>query len=437
MDKALNKEIFRLAVPNIVSNLSIPLLGIVDIALVGSLSSLHIGAVGLGGMLFGFLYWNFGFLRIGTTGITAQAFGAGLRDLQFQTLLRAVLLALLLGSVLLLLSPVLLPLGLNLLNVPGESTALVSLYFQTRIWDAPAVLLLYAFNGWFFGRQNTWLPMLVTLGINLSNMALSFYWVHSMDWGIVGVAWGTVFAQYFGIFVYALVVFFLLPKRRASWLFDSLLRGGEWGRFLRINQDFFLRNLSLSLAFGFFYRQSASLGTQVLAVNTVLLQYVNFMSYGVDGFAHAAESLVGKYKGARDAKRLEQSIVYCLLWGGGLAAGYALLYGWGGRALLSVFTSEEALILSALEFLPWMVALPFVGFVCYLWDGIFGGLTASKEMRNTMGLALLSFLGVTLALVPILGNHGLWLGLAIFLGVRGFGQSWIYVRSKERLIAHP
>jgi multidrug resistance protein, MATE family len=435
MDKALNKEIFRLAVPNIVSNLSIPVLGIVDIALVGRLSSLHIGAVGLGGMLFGFLYWNFGFLRIGTTGITAQAFGAGHSDLQFQTLLRAVLLALLLGSVLLLLSSLLLPLGLNLLNVPVESSALVSLYFQTRIWDAPAVLLLYAFNGWFFGRQNTWLPMLVTLGINLSNMALSFYWVHWMDWGIVGVAWGTVCAQYLGIGVYVCVVFFLLPKRLGSWLFPSLLLGKEWGRFVRINQDFFLRNLSLSLAFGFFYRQSAGLGAPLLAVNTVLLQYLNVMSYGVDGFAHAAESLVGKYKGARNTKRLEQSIVYCLWWGGGLAAGYALVYGWGGRALLSVFTVEEALIQRAVAFLPWMVALPFVGFVCYLWDGIFGGLTASKEMRNTMGLALLSFLGATLALVPILGNHGLWLGLAIFLGVRGFGQSWIYVRKREELMA--
>lgn len=430
----MNKEIFKLALPNILSNLSIPLLGIVDIALVGRLSAIHIGAVGLGGIIFSFLYWNFGFLRIGTTGITAQAYGAKNNELSRITLMRSVILGLLLSVILLFLQQPILQAGNLLLNIPEESKELVKNYFQIRIWDAPAVLLLFACNGWYFGRQNTWLPMMITILINIANIFISYIFVFHFNWDIQGVAYGTVMSQYLGIFCY----FVIIAGRRDRKLFytgkATLLERKEFVRFMKINADFFLRNVGLTVAFGFFYRQSAALGSLSLAVNTILLQYVNLMSYGIDGFAHAAESLVGKYKGASDIPGLKKAVNHCLAWGAVTAGIYASVYGIGGESLLRLFTDDAKIITEAETYLIWMVIMPFMGFICYLWDGIFGGLTASREMRNAMLLALLAFILSFYLFGEKWGNHGLWLGFSLFLGVRGLGQSWLFYRTIKKFI---
>ncbi len=424
----MNKEILRLAIPNILSNISVPLLGIVDIALVGRLSESHIGSVGLGGILFSFLYWNFGFLRIGTTGMTAQAYGAKDDSMIYLTLWRSLILGFVLSLILIAIQIPLLSLGQRLLNVPIENSTLVQTYFHIRIWDAPAALALFSLNGWFFGRQNTWIPMIVTIIVNVGNMLISAYFVRILQWDISGVAWGTVLSQYIGLMIYILYIGKKYRYEIYSMFSQALIFNSELTRFLRINRDFFFRSMSLSLAFGFFYRQSATMGSQLLAVNTVLLQYVNFMSYGVDGFAHAAESLVGQYKGALNDKKMRQAVRYCLYWGGGFSSLYASVYYIGGTSLLSIFTDDPSLMLAALPYLVWMIPIPFVGFVCYLWDGVFGGLTASKEMRDTMLISLLVFVLSYFLLYPSMKNHGLWLAFTLFLGLRGISLSIVYFK---------
>lgn len=430
----MNKEIFKLALPNILSNLSIPLLGIVDIALVGRLSEIHIGAVGLGGIIFSFLYWNFGFLRIGTTGITAQSYGAQNKELSRITLMRSAILAGVTGVLLLLFQYPVIQIGNLLLNTPEESKELVKSYFHIRIWDAPAVLLLFACNGWYFGMQNTWLPMIITIVINVANIIFSYLFVFHFKLDIEGVAYGTVLSQYLGIFLYIIII---VRKHGIPFLYadkGTLFERKEFIRFMKINVDFFLRNISLTVAFGYFYRQSAAMGSLSLAVNTILLQYVNLMSYGIDGFAHAAESLVGKYKGALNSSELKKAVRYCLLWGGLTAAIYASVYWLGGETLLKVFTDDRRIISEAVQYLHWMIVIPFMGFFCYLWDGVFGGLTASREMRNSMLVALLFFILSFQFLGEIWQNNGLWLGFSLFLGVRGIGQSWLFYRKREKLI---
>lgn len=424
----MHKKILRLAVPNILSNISVPLLGIVDIALVGRLSEDHIGAVGLGGIIFSFLYWNFGFLRIGTTGITAQAYGAGDENLMRLTLWRSLILGTGVAIILILSQTPLLQLGHILLNTPEDTLELVKNYFYIRIWDAPAALALFSLNGWFFGKQNTWIPMIITIGVNVCNMILSAYFVRVLHWDISGVAWGTVLSQYMGVSLYFIILAIWQGKKIFIYALEALKFNQELFRFLRINRDFFFRSMSLSLAFGFFYRQSASLSAQLLAVNTILLQYVNFMSYGVDGFAHAAESLTGKYFGAQNLGKLKTVVRYSLYWGGGLSAIYAGVYFWGGSYLLGIFTDDNLLMKAAKPYLAWMIPIPFVGFVCYLWDGVFGGLTASTYMRNTMLLSLFLFVASYYILYPSLGNHGLWMAFTLFLGSRGLTLSYVYFR---------
>ena len=422
----MNKEILRLAVPNILSNVSVPLLGSFDTALMGRLSADHLGAVGLGGMIFNFLYWNFGFLRMGSTGLTAQAYGRDDRVAMSSVLGRALGVALILALLLLALRVPLLEASRELLGVTATQGPLVDEYFSIRIWAAPAALGMYALLGWFFGLQNALYPLLLTLLINVVNMALSYVLVYRQGWGIAGVAWGTVVAQYAGLVAGVGLLLYRYPWVYGKVKLRALLEWRALRDFLRINGDIFLRTLCLTLAFGLFYRQSTGLGELVLATNVILLQYVNWMSYGVDGFAFAAESLVGKYYGAGQSRRLDRAIRLSFAWGMGLAALYALLYALAGTTLLRVFTDQQDVIRAALPYLSWMIAFPLLGTPCYIWDGIYVGLTAAKAMRNTM---LLAFGGYLLLLYygnfQAFGNHGLWFSLSAFMVLRG-GLQWAW-----------
>lgn len=423
----MNREILRLAIPNIISNISIPLLSTVDTALMGRLSELHIGAVGVGAMIFNFIYWNFGFLRMGTTGLTAQAFGEENRPQIVLTLVRALLVATLLAGVLLLTQRALDPISRQLMNVAGTQSELVQQYFLIRIWAAPASLGLFALMGWFFGMQNAVFPLILTVGINLVNILTSYYFVAVLGWGVTGVAWGTVIAQYGG-FGLGLVLFFL---RYRSYLQDlvapAILAWEELRRFLVINRDIFLRTLCLTFVFAFFYSQSATEGAMILAVNTILMQFLNWMSYGVDGFAFAAESLVGKYKGKKDHPGTLRAIRLSFIWGMAFALFFSALYAFGTDELMRLFTDQQDVIRASQPFLWWMILLPIIGTPCYIWDGVFIGLTASVSMRNAMILALLVFLVVYYWSMP-LGNTGLWLSLLIFLGTRGLIQWGFFAR---------
>ncbi len=340
---SLHHAILWLAIPNVISNISEPLLSSVDTGLMGTLSARHIGAVGLGAMLFNFLYWNLSFLRMGTTGMTAQAFGRQDQSAIAYTLLRALLLGSVLGLVLLSLKTPLLYLGSSLMNVPNAQAALVTEYFSIRLLAAPATLILMALMGWFFGLQNVWFPLLLTLIINTTNILLSYWLVKVQGWGVAGVAYGTVGAQYLGALVgLGLVVaryrgYFYGSTNAQRWNWPTLLEPQAFKRFLHINSDIFIRTFCLTLVFGFFYSQSAVAGGTILAVNTILMQFLNWMSYGVDGFAYAAESLVGRYTGAEERTTTRRVIRLSLYWGMALAVLFSLLYAfagpWLGRAL--------------------------------------------------------------------------------------------------------
>jgi len=425
----MNKEILRLAVPNILSNLSIPLLSTVDTALMGRLSEVHLGAVGLAAMIFNFVYWNFGFLRMGTTGITAQYYGSGDKAGMIETLVRASVVAVALGVLLLVLQWPLREGGIVLMQTDSAIAPHVAHYFNIRIWAAPATLLSYAAMGWFFGMQNAVYPLIITIGVNVLNIIVSYILVFKFNMEIAGVAWGTVVAQYFGL----LLAVLLFATRYKSY-FHELRREVifEWDafkRFLEINRDIFLRTLSLTFAFGFFYSQSSTVGEGMLAVNIILLQYVNWLSYAIDGFAFATESIVGKYFGANKPEMTIKAIKYNFVWGFVVAVLFAVTYGVGGEWLLRVFTDQTAIITDAKPYMVWMILIPLLGFSCYIWDGVYVGLTASVAMRDSMAIALVIFLASYYALLNDYGNHGLWLSLVIFLAARGLLQ-WIWYLKK-------
>ncbi len=423
----MNREILRLAIPNIVSNISVPLLSTVDTALMGRLSELHIGAVGIGAMVFNFVYWNFGFLRMGTTGITAQAFGRKDEAAIIQTLGRALLVVLVVAFLVILFQWPLGKASFFLMNVSEQQYPLVNEYFYIRIWAAPATLGLYAFLGWFFGMQNAIYPLILTVFINVVNILLSFLFIYQFGMDVEGVAYSTVIAQYAGLFL-AIFLFFRKYKYLLQYLQrKAILEFDRLRQFLSINRDIFIRTFCLTFAFGFFYSQSSGSGEILLAVNVILLQFLNWMSYGVDGFAFASESLVGKYAGAKDAPKTEKAIRLSFYWGMGLAAVFSLSYWIFGIPLLRVFTNQSDLISASMPYLFWMAVFPLLSTPCYIWDGIFIGLTASKAMRNSMLLALVIFLAIYYPLQQLLGNHGLWLALLVFMIARGGIQHLFYL----------
>ncbi|TXF89586.1 MATE family efflux transporter [Neolewinella aurantiaca] len=446
----MNKEILRLAIPNILSNISVPLITSFDTVLMGGLSGNHIAAVGLGGMAFNFVYWNFGFLRMSTTGLTARAFGAEDKAAQMATLARAALLAAAISVLLILLQYPFAELTHLLLNLREEQVGMVDDYFYIRILAAPAALLQMVLFGWFFGRQNSVFPLILTLIVNAGNMALSWYLVKSQGWGIGGVAWGTVAAQYMGL-GFGLVLWWW-ECRRGGLRFEKLslnlrqrLKKGSTRdfaenstqenntpalrEFLSVNRDIFLRTLFLTLSFAFFYNRANALdvGTAVVAANVILLQLVNWLSYGIDGFAFAAESLVGKYSGANKPKELNRVIWLIFVWGMAFAGLYAVVYAVGNINILRLFAPENTApetLEAAVYYLPIVVAFCVAAAPCYLVDGIYIGLTAARAMRQTM---LLAFAGYLLSYY-LVGRHyenwGLWGSLLAFMVLRALIQYW-------------
>ncbi|MYB92933.1 MATE family efflux transporter [Candidatus Poribacteria bacterium] len=415
----INKEIYRLALPNIVSNFSIPLLGAVDTALMGRLESeYYLGAVGIGGIIFSFIYWGFGFLRMATTGLTAQAFGE--KDLSEcgRLLLRAVCIGITSSLFLFICQWQLIDLSFLLINASPEVEHHARAYFHIRLYAAPATLCLHAFHGVFLGLQNARYPMLLTIVVNLVNIALNLVFVRLFGMKVEGVALATVIAQYVGLFL--AILFFsryyrgILP----AWDFREIFALSRLKRFLNISGDIFIRTCLLVFSHAVFTAKSAALSDAVLAINTILLQFINLMSYAIDGLAFAAESLIGKYKGARDMSNLKGTTRHIFFWSflfGGLIMLIFLLF---GARLLHLFTDQMPLIAQAKPYLIWIIVAPIVNVAAYIWDGIFLGATASKALRNSVMLSTLLFLGAVYLLMPF-GNHGLWGALTVLLVARG------------------
>lgn len=431
--KRVDRDIFRLAWPNIISNISVPLLSSVDTALMGFLSAEHLGAVGLGAMIFNFFYWNFGFLRMGTTGMTAQSFGAGNRPEITAIFFRALIVSTLIALLIVFFQSPIVDLGIVAMNVTEGQVDLVRTYVLTRIWAAPATLGLYVLMGWLLGLQNAFVPMVVTIAINIVNIGLSYYLIVVMGYGIRGVALGTVLAQYFG-FVTVLVIIALYFRRFLPRLpVRRIIEWEAYKKFFIINRDIFIRTICLTFAFGFFYSQSSNYGEVLLGVNVVLMQFLNWMSYGIDGLAYAAESLVGKHKGAKNWELLDYTIRRVFLWSTIMAAVFSILYGVFGKSLFHLFTDVQEVIDAAGPYILWMALLPLVGFASYIWDGIYVGLTASKAMRNSMIIALAVYIITFYMLKDLMSLSALWASLATFLLARGIVQYWLYRRKGHEL----
>lgn len=418
---SVNREILRLAIPNILSNISIPLLGMVDTALMGRLESeIFIGAVALGSIIFNFIYWGFGFLRMGTTGLTAQAFGRRDPKECIAILGRGITVALVGSLVLILLQTLIIWLGLSLIQGEELIEELARRYFLIRIWAAPATLGLYVFHGWFLGLQNARYPMYLTVFVNLLNICFNVFFVLHMGMKSDGVALGTVSAQYLGLS--AAVGMFLFKYKPYLSFFDLNLikKIASLKRFFSVNIDIFIRTVCLVFTFAFFTSASASIDSLTLAANQILLQYLHFMAYAVDGFAHAAESLVGRFTGAEDREKLRLSIHRLFMWGVGFGAIFALTYGIIGKAMLRLFTNQLDILRAASPYVFWMIFLSLTGAVAYLLDGVYIGATATKAMRNMMLLATFAvFLPLYYLLIGPLGNHGLWMSLLAFMIARG------------------
>jgi multidrug resistance protein, MATE family len=416
----VHRRILNLAIPNIISNITIPLLGMVDIALMGHLGDqAYIGAVAVGGMIFNFIYWNFSFLRMGTSGFTAQAFGRRDRPESVMILVRALLVAFSVAALLVLLRKPVADLAFRVIG-PGPGVELPARdYYNIRIFAAPATLALYAITGWFLGMQNARIPMIIMITVNLLNIGFSLMFVKVYHMTASGIALGTVIAQYGGLILSALFLgryrhLFFKPK--AALLFDK----SKLLNFFRVNRDIWIRTLCLIFTLTFFTSQSARTSDTILAANTLLMQFFMLFSFLADGYAHAAEALTGKFIGAGNRQSLRKGIRLLFFWSGGIALVFTVLYITSGRFLLTLLTSNAEVLSSALGYLPWAVIIPLITFPAFIWDGIYIGATASAAMRNSMLVATLAvFLPAYYLLEPSFGNHGLWIAFISFMATRG------------------
>lgn len=420
----INKKILQIAVPSIISNITVPLLGLIDVTIVGHLgAAAYIGAIAVGGMLFNIIYWIFGFLRMGTSGMTSQAYGR--HDMQEVTrlLLRSVGVGLFISVCLLLLQYPIRKLAFTFIQTTPEVEQLTTLYFQICIWGAPAMLGLYGFTGWFIGMQNSRFPMYIAITQNIVNIAASLCFVYAFHMKVAGVALGTLTAQYAG-FVMALLLwrhYYGGLKKHIAWW--EVLQKQAMLRFFQVNRDIFLRTLCLVIVTLFFTSAGAAQGEVVLAVNTLLMQLFTLFSYIMDGFAYSGEALAGKYVGAGNQPALHRTVRQLFIWGIGLAISFTLLYLIGGKAFLSLLTNESSVIREAGNYFYWVLAIPLAGFAAFLWDGIFIGATATRQMFYSMLVASASFFLVYYSLHGQMGNHALWLAFIVYLSLRGIVQA--------------
>ena len=422
---SLNRSILRLAVPNIVSNITVPLLGFVDMMLMGHQDSItYIGAIGLGGTIFSVMYSIFSFMRAGTTGFTAQAYGANDRAEMAYSLYRSLCIALIATVLVLSLQDAVEWISMKLLNGSEEVLAYTATYFHVRIWAAPAVLCLYAFNGWYIGMQNTTIPMTIAILTNVVNIVLSVIFVNAMGMGVRGVALGTVIAQYCGLLTAIIFLFAKFRRHLIPIRWVLLVEKDKLKRFFKVNADFMIRSILLVLSIAYFNNQSAKLGDDMLAVNMILMQFFYIFSYFTDGFAYAGEALVGRFTGAHDTKQLRQTVRLLFLWGFLIALPFTALYALFPDWFISLVSDQPEIIPMAQPYHIYLAAIPLVTFAAFLWDGVYIGATAARAIRNTMLISAIGvFLPASLLLMPHFGNHGLWIAFLLFMVARGLSMT--------------
>ena len=440
-----NKEILRLALPSIVSNITVPLLGLVDLMVVGHIGNeAYISAIAVGTMIFNVMYWLLGFLRMGTSGMTSQAFGRADKAECIGILVRSLTIGLAFG-----LSFILAQRGLEwgllrLMNTPEASWDYVATYFRIVIWGAPAMLGLYGLTGWFIGMQDTRTPMVVAILQNIVNILTSLSLAFALGWGITGVATGTLLAQWIGFLVALLSAWKRVNKinkarkgtslGQSTWTnFTHILSvKGAWIDFFLVNKDIFLRTLCLIAVNFYFTSAGGKQGTMLLAVNTLLMTLFTIFSYVMDGFAYAGEALSGKYYGAGDKQGLRITIRRLFAFGGLMTLMFTCLYVIGGTGFLHLLTDDATVVEAARPYLPWACLIPVVGVTAFILDGVFIGLTDTKGMLFSTVIAMLSFFAVYLGFRGCLANEALWLAFLTFLLMRGLA-SMVWMRFFTRI----
>ena len=421
-----DKQILKIAAPSIVSNITVPLLGLIDVAIVGHMGSpAYIGAVAVGSMIFNLIYWLFGFLRMSTSGLTAQAYGR--RDLTGGTtiLAHSGRIALLTAFALIILQIPLKWLMFWVMSPTPDVETFASTYFRIVIWRAPAMLGLYSLSGWFIGMQNTRIPMYISIMQNIINILASVTLVYGFGMKIEGVALGTVIAQYAG----TIMALGLLVKH-----YGRLFRRYGWTRARHsippnnatINFDLFFRTVCLVGVNLFFTSASAREGAVILSVNTVMLQLFLFFSYFMDGFAYAGEAMGGRFYGARNGAAFRETLLRLFRWTLLMTTVFTIFYIFGSMDIVRLLTDDLQVRAAAEVYVWWVWLVPAAGAAAFIWDGIFVGITASRGMLVATFIAALSFAAVHLLTKDTMGNHGLWLAQVIYLAIRGILQTAWY-----------
>jgi multidrug resistance protein, MATE family len=425
-----NARVFAIAGPAMLANLTTPLLGIVGTAVIGRLGEAYLlGGIAMSALVFDSIYWLFGFLRMGTVALTAQALGAGDAAEQRAVLIRALLIAALIGVLLIALQG---PVAAVIYRVLGGSDAVraaAETYFFVRVWSAPCALANFAVLGWLVGIARAGTALVLQIAINLVNMTATILLVLVLDYGIAGAAWAAVLAETVGLAV-GLGIAWLLAGRRLQTTIASVLRRDRLVRMLAINRDIMIRTAAIITAFAFFTAQGARAGDVPLAANAVLHNFILIGSFFLDGFATAAEQLCGRAVGARDGQAFTQATNRVLAWGFLFGAGTTLLFLLIDGPLIDIITASDAVRQAARQFILFAALAPVLGVAAYAFDGIYIGATWARDMRNLMLAALAIYLATWWALRPY-GNSGLWLALLTFLAARGLLQAARYPRLRS------
>lgn len=423
----MNSEILKIAIPSIVSNITVPLLGLIDVMIVGHMgNAAYIGAIAIGSMIFNVICWVFGFLRMGTSGMASQAYGRGDDKGVANILVRALLIGLGIGMLFVMMQPIVRWAAMAAMAPQADVLPYTCTYFDICIWGVPAMLGLYGLNGFFIGVQNTKVPMMVSIFQNVVNIVCSLSFVYLLGMKVEGVALGTLVAQYSG---FALSLW-LLKRQYGEYVkkcsLEAVKAKDEMKRFFVVNGDIFLRTLFLVAVNFMFTATGAKQGAVVLAVNTLMYQFFTFFSYVMDGFAYAGEAVGGKYYGAGKEAMFRSTVRHLFGWGLLLCLLYTLFYILCGGGIMRLLSDDASVIAASATYMPWVWLIPFAGMAAFIWDGLYIGITASRGMLISSLVAAVVFFLVYLCLFPSWGNHALWLALLLFLFVRGAVQTLMW-----------
>ena len=425
----MNRSVLKLAVPSIFANITVPLVGMVDLAIAGRLGDASvIGAVAIATMLFDLLYWNMAFLRLGTGGLIAQAFGRGDNKEISRVFVQGISTAALLALFVLAIQYLFVKVAFLFIECTPQVQNLATEYFFIRIWAAPATISLYVFKGFFIGMQNTVIPMAVELTINITNILASIYFALYTPMGFAGIAAGTVVAQYSGM---VLSIVFLLSRYRylfADVKIFSCIKLGEMKSFFVLNADLLVRSLCFLFVYVGFTSLSAKYGDVALAVCSIMMKLMMLFSYFVDGFAYAAEALTGRFIGAKDATSLHRAVKIIFVWSGIIGVVSTFVYLIAADDMILLMTKDTNVIEASGEYIGWMLVMPIISCLAFTWDGVYIGATASKAIRNSMLWAVVGFFAVYYALSHSLGLHALWGAYIIHLLAR---SAYLTIKAKE------